>query len=64
MDQHDFDRTILEETAHRPWPLPGGAWVMTQTWHGLLFAHWPVDKVALASKIPLFDGTLLSVHRE
>jgi uncharacterized protein len=36
---------ILRHTAHRPWPLPGGPWIMKQEWHDLLFAHWaaPVD---------------------
>ena len=33
---------------------------MTQTWHDLLFAHWPVEARALAAMIPfpldLFDG--------
>ena len=52
MQNHDFDRGILDEVGHRPWPMPGAPWVMTQSWHDLLFAHWPVDKVALASKIP------------
>ena len=28
---------------HRPWPLPDHPWLMAQTWHDLLFAHWPVD---------------------
>jgi uncharacterized protein len=37
----------LAETAHRPWPLPEGPWVMGQTWDALLFAHWPVDAVLL-----------------
>ena len=32
----------LKETAHRPWPLPEGSWLMGQTWDDLLFAHWPV----------------------
>jgi uncharacterized protein YqjF (DUF2071 family) len=58
----DFDRAILEETAHRPWPMPSGAWVMTQTWNDLLFAHWPVNAGALRPLLPasfeldLFDG--------
>jgi uncharacterized protein YqjF (DUF2071 family) len=26
-------------------PALSGRWVMTQTWHDLLFAHWPVDRV-------------------
>jgi uncharacterized protein len=33
---------ILKETAHRPWPIPSGPWIMTQTWNDLLFAHYPV----------------------
>ena len=42
--------------------MPGRPWVMTQTWHDLLFAHWPIDAHVLRSKIPpgfaldLFDG--------
>jgi uncharacterized protein len=60
---HDFNRGIVNDVAHRPWPLPHGRWVMTQTWHDLLFAHWPVDAGALRTLVPpefsldLFDGT-------
>jgi uncharacterized protein YqjF (DUF2071 family) len=60
---HDFNSGILEETAHRPWPMPERPWVMTQTWHDLLFAHWPVDARTLRDRVPpafeldLFDGT-------
>jgi uncharacterized protein len=60
--QNDFNYGILEITGHRPWPMPSSAWVMTQTWHDLLFAHWPVDADALRAKIPsgfdldLFEG--------
>jgi uncharacterized protein len=50
--QNDFNYAILDETAHRPWPMPSGPWVMTQTWHDLLFAHWPVDSALLRQKIP------------
>jgi hypothetical protein len=50
--QHDFDDTFLEQTAHRPWPLPGKPWIMTQSWHDLLFAHWPVDNALLREKVP------------
>jgi uncharacterized protein YqjF (DUF2071 family) len=59
---HDFDDSFLTVTAHRPWPLPERPWIMTQTWHDLLFAHWPVDKELLRAKLPpgialdLFDG--------
>ena len=49
---NDFNDGILDEVAHRPWPMPSGPWIMTQTWNDLLFAHWPVDKRALAEKIP------------
>jgi uncharacterized protein len=50
--QHDFNEKILQETAHRPWPMPRSAWIMTQTWHDLLFAHWPVSVGALRDKVP------------
>jgi uncharacterized protein YqjF (DUF2071 family) len=43
---------ILEQTAHRPWPLPAGPWIMAQSWHDLLFAHWPVPAAALRPHIP------------
>jgi uncharacterized protein len=58
----DFNHAILEMVAHRPWHMPNHPWVMTQTWHDLLFAHWPVDPRHLRSHIPsafaldLFDG--------
>jgi uncharacterized protein len=53
---------LLAHTAHRPWPVPDGPWIMTQSWHDLLFAHWPLDPGVLARKLPvelpldLFDG--------
>jgi uncharacterized protein len=59
---HDFNSGVLDETAHRPWPMPDGPWVMTQTWHDLLFAHWPVDLGQLRKLVPsefpidVFDG--------
>lgn len=60
--QHDFRSDIVNESAHRPWPMPTWPWVMTQTWHDLLFAHWPVHPQSIAAMIPpefeldLFDG--------
>jgi uncharacterized protein YqjF (DUF2071 family) len=42
--------------------MPDHPWVMTQTWHDLLFAHWPVDPGRLRERVPpvfeldLFDG--------
>ena len=63
MTDHDFNRAILDNSVHRPWPMPARPWVMTQTWHDLLFAHWPVSADALRPRVPteftldLFDGT-------
>ncbi len=44
---------LLAHTAHRPWPVPDGPWIMTQSWHDLLFAHWPIDPSVLARKLPV-----------
>jgi uncharacterized protein YqjF (DUF2071 family) len=58
-----FDDSALSQTSHRPWPVPDRPWLMTQTWHDLLFAHWPVDPGQLRAKVPeafdldVFDGT-------
>ena len=41
----------LNQTAHRPWPLPAGPWVMAQSWHDLLFAHWPIDVAELRTTL-------------
>lgn len=43
---------LLQHVAHRPWPLPDGPWIMKQTWHDLLFAHWPVPFEELRPLIP------------
>jgi uncharacterized protein YqjF (DUF2071 family) len=62
MTDHDFNRAILQEVSHRPWAIPNRAWVMTQTWHDLLFAHWPVERRQLRETVPgefeldLFEG--------
>jgi uncharacterized protein len=58
----DFDDTILLQRDHRPWPRPDAPWVMTQTWHDLLFAHWPIPPDVLRPRLPaefeidLFEG--------
>lgn len=58
-----FDTSFLNQVAHRPWPLPSRPWVMKQSWHDLLFAHWPIDPEAVAAlvapgfEIDLFDGS-------
>lgn len=48
----DFPYRILEITGHRPWPMPERPWIMTQSWHDLLFAHWAVDARALRELLP------------
>jgi uncharacterized protein YqjF (DUF2071 family) len=56
MADHDFNRAILEEVVHRPWSMPDRPWIMTQTWHDLLFAHWPIDCRTLRTRVPsVFD---------
>jgi uncharacterized protein YqjF (DUF2071 family) len=58
----DFDFSLLQDTAHRPWPMPESPWIMTQSWHDLLFAHWAVPASLIAAQLPpglevdLFDG--------
>jgi uncharacterized protein YqjF (DUF2071 family) len=53
---------VLREAAHRPYPLPTGPWIMTQIWHELLFAHWPLPPATLRPLVPAvlpldtFDG--------
>jgi uncharacterized protein len=42
----------LEDTAHRPWPVPSRSWVMGQTWEDLLFAHWRVPERDLRAHVP------------
>jgi uncharacterized protein YqjF (DUF2071 family) len=43
---------VIEQTEHRPYPLPSKPWIMTQTWNRLLFAHWPVPISWLSEYIP------------
>src|SRR6476660_4545716 len=59
---NDFPEGIANQIAHRPWPVPQSPWLMTQSWHNLLFAHWPVDADVLRGRLPaglpldLYDG--------
>ena|SRR5436305_10477289 len=48
MDIH----AILQTVEHRPFPLPAGPWIMTQIWHELLFAHWPLVPAILRPLVP------------
>lgn len=53
---------MLNETAHRPWPLPRTPWVLSMRWHDLVFLHWPVAASVIRPLIPravdldTFDG--------
>lgn len=49
-----LEEQILRDHKHRPWPLPDHPWVMRQTWHDLLFAHWPVARDRLRELVPSF----------
>lgn len=60
--ENEAIEVTLETTAHRPWPLPSGPWIMYQRWERLLFAHWPIDPAVIRSHVPpplaidLYDG--------
>jgi uncharacterized protein len=43
---------IFASTAHRPYPLAEGPWIMWQEWDNLLFAHWKVSVETLRPYIP------------
>ena len=43
---------ILREVKHRPWAVPLGPWIMAQTWHDLLFAHWTAPAAMLRPLLP------------
>jgi uncharacterized protein YqjF (DUF2071 family) len=55
-------KAILKTVEHRAWPLPDTPWIMTQIWHELLFAHWPIDLGMLRGLVPsilsldMFEG--------
>ena len=55
-------KEILQTIEHRNYPLPQGNWIMRQSWHELLFAHWPIAPEALRPLMPscfdidTFDG--------
>lgn len=42
----------LQETKHRPWPLPNGEWKWRQAWLNLAFIHFPVSSDALRMMLP------------
>ena len=42
----------LEQTRHRPWPLPQRPWALFMRWTDLAFLHWPVPADLLRPLIP------------
>jgi uncharacterized protein YqjF (DUF2071 family) len=63
MMNHDFNTGIIAEVDHRPWPMLDEPWVMTQTWHDLLFAHWPTTPSAMQAQVPAaFELDLFDDH--
>ena len=45
-------KEALNETEHRPYPLPKGPWVVRMRWRDLLFMHWSVPESLLRPLIP------------
>ena len=52
--------STLEQTEHRPWPVPSRPWVMGQTWDDLLFVHYRVPVDSLRKLVP--DGLEVEAH--
>jgi uncharacterized protein len=44
--------SAFTRTEHRSWHLPPQPWVWRQTWHHLLFAHWPVPVDVVGRFVP------------
>src|SRR5690606_37772587 len=45
-------RDIMRESAHRPFPMPAGRWLMFQSWRDLLFGSWRVSHSVLRLLVP------------
>src|SRR4051794_8028305 len=43
---------ILQQTSHRPFPMPETPWKYYQEWHQVLFAHWKVPAELLSPLLP------------
>jgi len=58
----DMTEEIEQTTAHRPWPMPDGSWIMFQSWREQLFAHWRLPAAQIRPLVPTqleldtFDG--------
>jgi uncharacterized protein YqjF (DUF2071 family) len=55
-------KALLQQTAHRPWPVPNTPWIIEQRWVDVLFAHYPLPLEAVRAQVPegleldTFDG--------
>ena len=53
---------VVNDTAHRPWPVPDEPWSNAQSWIDLAFLHWRVDAdelrrhVGRSVELDTFDG--------
>lgn len=53
---------IIDQTEHRPWPLPQKRWKYYQEWNNAVFLHWQVEINELQKLVPkeleidLFEG--------
>ena len=60
--KNDFDYSVIESGSASPVPLRRLPSIMTQTWHDVLFLHWPVGAQMVRALLPvgleldLFDG--------
>src|SRR3954453_2974093 len=43
---------VMDDTAHRPWPVPDEPWANAQSWIDLAFLHWRVDPDDLRKLVP------------
>jgi uncharacterized protein len=51
-DEVRRQQRALDVREHRPWPLPESPWLLAQSWHQLLFAHWSVAFEELRRVVP------------
>lgn len=46
------DQPVLQQIAHRPWPMPNRPWQWYQEWNRVVFLHWKVPLSWLKPNIP------------
>lgn len=63
VDSNRIMHPVLFHVDHRPWPLPGAAWIWRQSWLDLAFIHYRVRVEDLQRRLPEgvniqeFDGS-------